>query len=119
MNHFTIYHNPRCSKSREALSLLQTHHITPIIVNYLKAPLNLDQIKKLKTYFDLKDFVRQNEYCFKDLKLSLDNEDAILDALVKHPILMQRPIVTYGNKAVIGRPTENILMLINDAKRQF
>lgn len=113
MSHFTIYHNPKCSKSREALKLLQSHHIQPVIVEYLKHPLSFEQLKKLRSHFDLNDFVRSNEPIFKELKLSLDDEDAILHAMTETPILMQRSIVTYGEHAVIGRPIENVLNLIN------
>jgi arsenate reductase len=112
MHNFTIYHNPKCSKSREALTILQNHNIQPLIIEYLKSPLNLEQIKYLRAHFDLKDFVRCNEQVFKDLKLSLDNEDSVLEAMVKNPILMQRPIVTYCEHAVIGRPIENVANLI-------
>jgi arsenate reductase len=113
MNHFTIYHNPRCSKSRQALEILQSRGIQPVIVEYLKMPLSLEEIKKLRSRFDLKDFVRYDELVFKELKLTLDNEAQILKAMLKEPILMQRPIITYGNKAVIGRPPEKVLTLID------
>jgi arsenate reductase len=113
MHPFTIYHNPKCSKSREALKLLQSHHIQPVIVEYFKNPLSFEELKKLRTHFDLKDFVRCNEPIFKELKLSLDDEDAVLYAMTETPILMQRPIVTYSEHAVIGRPIENLLVLIN------
>jgi len=112
MHNFIIYHNPKCSKSREALIILQDHNIQPFIIEYLKNTLTLEQIKALRAHFDLKDFVRCNEPVFKDLKLSLDNEVAVLQAMVKYPILMQRPIVTCCEKAVIGRPIDNVTNLI-------
>ncbi|HVT62083.1 MAG TPA: ArsC/Spx/MgsR family protein [Legionellaceae bacterium] len=113
MNPFTIYHNPRCSKSREALEMLHRHQLHPIIIEYLKTPLNLKQIMHLRQHFELKDFVRSNEPVFKALKLTLDNEVEVLHAMVKEPILMQRPIITYGEKAVIARPIEKILEFIH------
>ena len=113
MKSFTIYHNPRCSKSRAALEILKNHHTNPTIIEYLKTPLNLEQIKQLRAHFDLKDFVRQNEPAFKMLELCLDNEDKILEAILKEPILLQRPIVAYGDKAIIARPPEKVLSLIN------
>ena len=61
MTTIIIYHNPRCSKSRQALELLKNHHIDPIIVEYLKTPLNLEKLRELRSFFDLKDFVRINE----------------------------------------------------------
>lgn len=113
MSHFTIYHNSRCSKSREVLELLQSHHIQPVIIEYLKNPLSFEKLKELRVHFDLNDFVRCNELIFKELKLTLDEEHAVLHAMSKTPILMQRPIVTYGEHAVIGRPVENVLTLIS------
>lgn len=79
----------------------------------MKNPLSFEQLKKLRSHFDLNDFVRCNEPIFKELKLSLDDEDAVLHAMTGAPLLMQRPIVTYGEHAVIGRPIENVLTLIN------
>lgn len=111
MEEITIYHNPRCSKSRKTLELLQSKGVAPVIVEYLKNPLHLEQLQTLRAHFALKDFVRTNEPIFKDLGLSLDNENQVLQAMHKEPILMQRPIVTYKDKAVIGRPPENVLKL--------
>jgi arsenate reductase (glutaredoxin) len=112
MSHFTIYHNPKCSKSREALVLLQAHHVQPVIIEYLKNPLSLGQIQKLQAHFELKDFVRYKEPLFKELNLSLNNTAEVLLAIQKTPILMQRPIVTYGEKAIIARPMEHLLVFI-------
>ena len=113
MSHFTIYHNPRCSKSRKALEILQNNGIHPVIIEYLKTPLNLEEIQKLRSHFDLKDFVRHDEPIFKELKLTLDNETQVLEAMLKEPILMQRPIVADGEKATIARPPEKVIDLIN------
>lgn len=112
MNRYTLYHNPRCSKSRKALEILQSHGINPVIVEYLKTPMNLEQITQLRSYFDLKDFVRYNEPIFTELKLALVDETNVLTAMLNEPILMQRPIVTYGDKAIIARPPEKVLELI-------
>jgi arsenate reductase (glutaredoxin) len=112
MEQITLYHNPRCSKSRQALELLQKKGLQPTIVEYLKTPLDMEQLKRLRAHFELKDFVRTNENIFKELGLSLDNETQILQAMLKEPILMQRPIVTYKDKAIIGRPPEKVLELI-------
>ncbi|USQ15175.1 arsenate reductase (glutaredoxin) [Legionella lytica] len=111
MHVITIYHNPRCSKSRETLALLQEKGLELTIVEYLKTPLNREQLDELKAFFPFKDFVRNNEPIFKELGLSLDNEEQVLDAMVKEPVLMQRPIVTFQGKAIIGRPPENVLEL--------
>ncbi|QBR84948.1 arsenate reductase (glutaredoxin) [Legionella israelensis] len=112
MQKITIYHNPRCSKSRKALEILQNKGLELEIVEYLKTPLSLKQLKNLRAQFDFKDFVRTNENRFKELGLSLDNEMQVLQAMVKEPILMQRPIITYEGKAVIGRSPEKVLQLL-------
>lgn len=114
MNRFILYHNPRCSKSRQTLEILQSHGVTPIIIEYLKAPMNLEQITELQSHFDLKDFVRSNEPVFKKLNLTLADERKVLQAMVEEPILMQRPIVTSGNKAIIARPPEKVLALLSE-----
>ncbi|WP_454784265.1 arsenate reductase (glutaredoxin) [Legionella sp. WA2024007413] len=113
MQKITIYHNPRCSKSRKTLELLQSKGYEPIVIEYLKTPLTLEQLSSLRAHFDLKDFVRTEEPVFKEHGLSLDNEAQVLQAMRTNPILMQRPIVTYKDKAVIGRPPENILRLFD------
>ena len=114
MNHFTLYHNSRCSKSRQALEILQNHNLHPVIIEYLKTPLSLEEIIKLRAYFDLTDFVRCDEPIFKELKLTLADEAQVLQAMVKEPILMQRPIVTFGEQAIIARPPEKVLRLISE-----
>lgn len=112
MDKVTIYHNPRCSKSRQALELLLQNGLKPVVIEYLKNPLSKQELEHLRAHFTLKDFVRTEEKVFKDLALSLDNEKQIMQAMLKEPILMQRPIVTYKNKALIGRPPERVLELI-------
>lgn len=114
MNPFILYHNPRCSKSRQALEILQSHGVKPIIIEYLKAPLNLEQINQLRSHFDLKDFVRSNEPVFKELNLTLTDEKEVLQAMVEEPILMQRPIVVCGENAIIARPPEKVLALLSE-----
>jgi arsenate reductase len=112
VNEVIIYHNPRCSKSRQALALLQDNGVQPKVVEYLKNPLTLNQLKTLKAHFDMGDFVRTNEQEFKNLGLSLDDDEVVLKAISECPKLMQRPIVVKGNKAIIGRPPENVMELI-------
>ena len=114
MNQVTVYHNPRCSKSRQALEILQSHGVTPIIIEYLKVPLSLEQITKLRSHFDLKDFVRSSEPVFKELNLTLADENKVLQAMVEEPILMQRPIVVCGNNAIIARPPEKVLEFMSN-----
>lgn len=112
MSQIRFYHNPRCSKSRQALALLQEHGENPEVIEYLKTPLNLEQLKQLQRSFSLKDFVRTNEKTFKELNLSLDDEEKVLTAMLEHPILMQRPIAVSQDRVIIGRPPENVLELL-------
>ncbi|MDA0575090.1 arsenate reductase (glutaredoxin) [Burkholderia gladioli] len=114
----TIYHNPRCSKSRETLALLDSLNKRgePIqVVEYLKTPLTVAQLKTLHRQLGrpLRDMVRDNETEFKDLGLSdsATDETAIYAAIAEHPILLQRPIVVVNDKAAIGRPPESIAAL--------
>ena len=112
----TIYHNPRCSKSRQTLELLRGKGVEPKIVEYLKTPLNADEISALLGLLDLepRDLMRRKEAAYKDA--GLDNPDLARDALIKgmadNPALIERPIVVKGKKAVLGRPPENVLELI-------
>ncbi len=115
MKKMTIYHNPRCSKSREALSILQDKEIDLKIVEYLQTPLNAAQIKALLKQSQLKpiDIIRTKEECFCKLGLSKGSTDAeLIKAMTENPILIERPIVTDGEKTIIGRPPENILKLL-------
>ncbi|MDI1352453.1 MAG: arsenate reductase (glutaredoxin) [bacterium] len=111
MQKITLYHNPQCSKSQKTLEILRNEGFNPIVIEYLKTPLNLDQLNELRAHFSLNDFIRSNEKQFTELGLSLDNEAQIIKAMVKAPLLMQRPIVTYNGKAIIGRPPEKVLEL--------
>ena len=113
MQKITIYHNPQCSKSRQTLEILQSKGFEPVIIEYLKTPLDMVQLNSLRNHFALKDFVRTNETIFKELGLSLDNEAQILQAMLKDPILIQRPIVIFKDRAIIGRPPEKVLELFN------
>jgi arsenate reductase len=111
----TIYHNPRCSKSREALALIEAKGHTAKVVEYLKTPLNEKQIKELVSMLGVapKDIVRTKEDAYKTAKLSAQSSDAeVIKAIVKHPVLLERPIVVKGKKAIIGRPPEAIKPLL-------
>ena len=116
MKEFTIYHNPRCSKSRQTLQILRDRGIEPNIVEYLKTPLKKDELKKISTSLGLrpKDFTRKNESDFKERNLGshLENDDKIIEAMVAYPKIIERPIVVFKDKAVLGRPPENVLKLI-------
>ena len=116
MNEYIIYHNPRCSKSRQTLQLLRDAGIEPTIVEYLKTPLAKDQLRNISQLLGLrpKDFVRKGESDFKDndLSKSLEDDDKTIDAMLLFPKIIERPIVVSGGKAVIGRPPENVQKLI-------
>ena len=116
MKEFIIYHNPRCSKSRQTLQLLRKEGIEPTIVEYLKTPLAKEQLRNISQLLGLrpKDFVRKIEKDFKDNDLSkyLEDDGKIIDAMLLFPKIIERPIVVSGGKAVIGRPPENVQKLI-------
>ena len=116
MSAVTIYHNPRCSKSRQTLALLEEHGITPKVVLYLDTPPDEKTIKgllkKLK-FASAHDLVRNKEADYKAQGLSRDASDAdVIAAMARAPKLIERPIVVKGAHAVLGRPPENVLELI-------
>ncbi len=111
----TIYHNPRCSKSRQTLALLNDKGIEPEVVLYLD---NTPSINTLKTLvkqlgFDSpRQMMRVKETEYKELNLANAEDNTLLEAMLTHPKLIERPIVVNGNKAALGRPPENILEII-------
>tara|TARA_B100000902_G_C27011551_1_gene765053 strand:+ start:304 stop:645 length:342 start_codon:yes stop_codon:yes gene_type:complete len=111
-----IYHNPRCSKSRQALSILQENGIDTEIIEYLKEPITKDIIKDLIKKLNIlpKELIRTNEEIWKTKgrNQGLDG-DEIIELMVNHPRLIERPIVVNGKKAIIGRPPEDVLKIIN------
>ncbi len=111
-----IYHNPRCSKSRRAIEILDENHISYEIYSYLDKGLTKEVILELseKLGKDISEFIRKKEDAYKELELSLKNKNDFINALVKNPRLLERPIVVLGDKAVIGRPPEDILSLFSD-----
>ncbi|MBX8475747.1 arsenate reductase (glutaredoxin) [Pseudomonas capsici] len=116
MTDLKLYHNPRCSKSRGALELLQARGLTPDIVLYLETPPDAAQLRDLLAKLGIgpRQLLRSGEDDYKALNLadpSLSDEQLIA-AMVSHPKLIERPILVAGDKAVIGRPPENILELL-------
>jgi arsenate reductase len=112
----TIYHNPRCSKSRETLRLLETKGLKPKIVDYLVTPPSPAELKAILKKLGLKarDLLRQGEPLYAELVLKqrpLD-DDALIALMAENPILIERPIVVAGGKAAIGRPPEKILEIL-------
>ncbi len=112
----TIYHNPRCTKSRQTLALLEQHGIKPKIIEYLVTPPTEAELKRLLKLLGLspRELLRKKEEEYKQAKLDdPDVSDAqIISALVKHPRLIERPIVVSGNKAALGRPPEKVLEIL-------
>jgi arsenate reductase len=116
MSKFSIYHNPRCSKSRQTLELLRNHDIEPEIVLYLDKPPSKAALKKLVTMLQItpRELLRKGEAIYKELNLqdaSL-SDTALIAAMHENPVLIERPIVIHGDSAVIGRPPENVLALL-------
>ena len=114
----TIYHNPKCSKSRATLELLKEKGIDPNIVLYLESPLAESELADIITKLGIipRNLVRFNEQVAQELDLNStdDRMDAEwIERMVKNPILIERPIVTNGYKAAIGRPPENVLKIID------
>ena len=112
----TIYHNSRCSKSRAALELLETQGVEPRIVEYLKTPPTVSELKAILGKLGLRpgDIIRRSEPLYAELGLNqrkLD-DDALIALMAANPILIERPIVVSGDKAAIGRPPKNILKIL-------
>ena len=117
MTAITIIHNPRCSKSRQTLSLLQERGISPAIVEYLKHPLSVQELKdifKKLNVESVREMMRTKESEYKDANLgdSTVNDDALFQAMSSTPKLIERPIVVNGDSARIGRPPESVLEIL-------
>lgn len=108
----TIYHNPRCSKSRKALQRLRDAGLTPQIIEYLKAPLDADQVRAIAAQLHAHPaaLIRTGESIFGELEVDADEltEAAAADLIAAHPRLLQRPIVIVGDQAVVARPPERL-----------
>jgi len=113
-----IWHNPRCTKSRATLSLIEQHGLDPEIVEYLKTPPSADEIKAVLKKLRMKprDLMRKSEAPYKDLGLGSDklSDDQLVTAMAENPILIERPVVIFGQRAKLGRPPEDVLDLFTD-----
>jgi arsenate reductase len=110
-----IYHNPRCSKSRQTLALIQEHGITPKIVLYLQDTLTTQELKTLLSQLNIDpiQLIRKGEKDWKEnFKGKELTNDELIEAMISNPKLIERPIVVKDNQAVLGRPPENVLDLI-------
>ena len=112
----TIYHNPKCSKSRQTLELLAKQGIKPVINEYLKIPPTAEKIKEFlkKLGYAPRDLMRKKEttYTLHNLDDPSLTNDTLIEFMVKHPILIERPIVLANEKAAIGRPPEQVLEIL-------
>ena len=117
----TILHNPRCSKSRAALALTQQfaddNDISLSVIDYQTSPLQLAELRTLQQQLGIpvRDMVRDGEAIFDTLQLTHVSDETLLAALASHPQLLQRPIVIYQGRAVIGRPPEQLHALLRTA----
>jgi arsenate reductase len=111
-----IYHNPRCSKSRKTLELLEQYQQHPQVIEYLKTPPDAQTLKQILTKLGIsaRELLRSKEEEYKLAGLADPNlsDDAVIAAMVKYPKLIERPIVVAGNRAILGRPPEKVLDLI-------
>ncbi len=112
----TIYHNPRCSKSRQTLALLEEKGLDLEIIEYLNTPPDQQALKDILTKLGLTphELMRKGESIYKDLNLADHAEDTqtLLNAMLENPILIERPIVLANGKAAIGRPPESVLDIL-------
>ncbi len=113
----TIWHNPRCSKSREALKLLEAEGIEANVVKYLETAPGEEEIRDVLKRLGIKarDLMRTKEALYKELGLKdVTDEDALIRAMAEHPKLIERPVVIKGGKAVLGRPPQNVIDLVKE-----
>ncbi len=112
----TIYHNPRCSKSRQTLALLEQNEFTPTVVEYLLTPPSHQQLDSILRGLEMepRDLMRRGETEYKELNLADEtlSRDQLIAAMIATPKLIERPIVIAGDEIVIGRPPENVLTIL-------
>lgn len=117
MSPVTLYHNPRCSKSRQALELLRARGVEPELVLYLETPPDAATLRTLLQRLSMspRALLRTGEEAYRRLGLAQEGLDdaALIDAMVREPRLIQRPIAVSGERAVLGRPPENVLALLD------
>lgn len=116
MTQVIIYHNPRCSKSRETLQLLEQRGLQPTIIEYLKTSLSVAELKSLVKQLDFqsaRELIRSKEALYQELGLANEHdEEKLYEAMATHPKLIERPIVVVGQQARIGRPPESVLEIL-------
>ena len=111
-----IYHNPRCSKSRQALKLLEDSGTNFELIQYLKTPPTHQELSNILRALNFKprDLMRKNESCYKTENLNDDNltDEELIEKMIEFPILIERPIVIVGDKTIVARPPERVLEII-------
>ncbi len=115
MSNITLWHNPRCSKSRNAAALLEEKGIEAEVIKYLDTPPTKEELKIVLSQLGIsaRELMRTKEEIYKELNLNaLDDDEKLIEAMVANPKLIERPIVIKDGKAVIGRPIENIIELL-------
>ena len=116
MSNYTIYHNPRCSKSRQTLALLEENSIAPEIVEYLQNPPDASALGQILGMLGLqpRELMRRKEAAYAENNLDEDtlSDEVLIQAMIDNPNLIERPIVVHDGRAVLGRPPENVLELI-------
>ena len=115
MQNIQIWHNPRCSKSRNALRLLEEKKIDAQVIKYMDESLSKEQLQEVLTLLEMKaqELMRIDEDIYKQLKLKdVNDENILINAMIENPKLIQRPIIIKGDKAVIARPIENLEELL-------
>ena len=116
MSEALFYHNPKCSKSRKALEIIGTHNINTKIILYLTDKITKSMLKEIldSSGLSIRDIIRSNEREYRENNLDNLNltKDELLDLILKHPKLLQRPVFVFNNKAIIGRPPEDVLKTI-------
>lgn len=118
MDSIVVYHNPDCSKSLATLALLEENETPFEVVHYLETPPGIDELRDLlgKLGLGIRDILRRNEPEYDDLGLDDEelSDEIVLDLVCHHPMLIQRPVVVKGDRAIIARPPEAVLALIGD-----
>jgi arsenate reductase (glutaredoxin) len=111
-----IYHNPRCSKSRETLALIEKNGIKPTVIEYLKTPPSMGELREILGKLKLRprELMRKKEPPYAALNLNNEqlSDDALIKAMVENPVLIERPIVVNGAKAALGRPPEAVTVIL-------
>jgi arsenate reductase (glutaredoxin) len=110
----TIYHNPRCTKSRETLQIIEGRGIRPVVVEYLKTPPDAAELARIVALLGVRpqDILRRKEAAEAGIDPATLDDDALIAAMVANPIVIERPIVVAGDRAALGRPPEKVLEIL-------